>query len=419
MYRSAVDLARRTGVAYVALVGLGVMAGVRWVRPLHLGLDGAPFVGGWRWPVGAPLLLPILVATGIAVRGPALAQRLRWPLVPAASGAAAAGWAVALAVTDGWSRLTAPVVRPQEYERFAAGIDDPGAFLRTFAERVPDYPVHVRAHPPFATLVPWAMDHLGAAGAGWFAALLIASWGVAIASVLVAVRAVAGEVAARRVAPALVLLPAAVWAATSSDAMFAGVFAVGVAVAVLGRRWQAVAGGVVLAAGLMLTYGGAVLLVVPVVVHLRARRFGHVAAMAAAVAAVLVGGWAATGFWWLDGLEATRRTYWDGVASVRPGLYLTAIGNPTALLVLIGPAAVAGLVLALRARSWATLVLPLAGLAAVTAANLSQLSRGEVERIWLLFAVWVAAAAIGDRRRWLAAQAAVGVAAQALVASPW
>ena len=135
--------------------------------------------------------------------------------------------------------------------------------------------------------------------------------------------------------------------------------------------------------------------------------------------AVLVGFWATTGFWWLDGLAATRAVYWDGVASVRPALYLTAIGNPTALAVAIGPAAVAGIVVAVRARRWTTLVLPLAAIAAVSAANLSQLSRGEVERIWLPFAVWIAAVAIGDRRRWLAAQATVGLAAQALLVSPW
>ena len=67
----------------------------------------------------------------------------------------------------------------------------------------------------------------------------------------------------------------------------------------------------------------------------------------------------------------------------------------------------------------ALLLLPLTALAAVTLADLSQLSRGEVERIWLPFAVWIGAAAVGDRRPWLAAQAATGLVVQAALVSPW
>lgn len=63
--------------------------------------------------------------------------------------------------------------------------------------------------------------------------------------------------------------------------------------------------------------------------------------------------------------------------------------------------------------------MPLAALAAVAIANLSQLSRGEVERIWLPFAVLIATVAVGDRRAWLAAQAGVAIAAQAVLVSTW
>jgi hypothetical protein len=389
------------------------------VRPLHVGLDGSPFVGQWRWPTGAPLLLPVVLAAVVVGWGPSLALGLRSRALPLVAGAVAIAWAVALSATDGWSRLTEPLLSGHDYERFAATVDAPGAFLRTFADQLHGYPVHVRAHPPLATLVPWALDQVGLGGPGWFAALILLAWGAGIAAVVVAVRTVAGDATARRAVPALVLLPGAVWAATSGDALFAGVFALGIAIAVLGRPWHALVGGVVLGVGLLLTYGGAVLLLLPVVVHVQARRWAHVVWLGAGVAAVLVIVWAGTGFWWLDGLQATQGTYWHGVASRRPGLYLTALGNPTALAVLVGPAAVAGIVAGVRVRRWTTVLLPLAAAAAVALADVSQLSRGEVERIWLPFAVWIAAVSLGDRRGWLVAQASVGIAAQALLVSPW
>jgi hypothetical protein len=64
-------------------------------------------------------------------------------------------------------------------------------------------------------------------------------------------------------------------------------------------------------------------------------------------------------------------------------------------------------------------VLPVAALAAVAAADLSQHARGEVERIWLPFVPWLALVAPGDRRGWLAVQVAVAIALQAGLRSPW
>jgi hypothetical protein len=248
---------------------------------------------------------------------------------------------------------------------------------------------------------------------------VLVGWGVATAAVLVATRAVAGEPAARRAAPALVLLPGAVWAATSADALFAGVLAMGIAVAVLGSRRAALAGGVVLGAGLLLTYGGAVLLLVPLVVHALRRRWSHAVLVVLGVATVLLATWATWGFWWLDGLRQARMAYWHGVASRRPSAYVAVLGNPTALLVAVGPAAVVGLTAVVARRSWTTAMLPLLALVAVTLADVSLLSKGEVERIWLPFTVWLGAAALGDKRWWLAAQAATGIAVQAVLVSTW
>jgi hypothetical protein len=150
-----------------------------------------------------------------------------------------------------------------------------------------------------------------------------------------------------------------------------------------------------------------------------ARWAAHGAAGGAAVLAAA----AAAGFWWLDGLAATRDAYWAGVGAERPGWYLTLVGNPGALALAVGPAVAAGLATAAahagRARGWRPALLPAAASSAVLVADLSQLSRGEVERIWLPFVPWLALAAPGDRRGWLGAQVLVALVLQACLASPW
>jgi hypothetical protein len=106
-------------------------------------------------------------------------------------------------------------------------------------------------------------------------------------------------------------------------------------------------------------------------------------------------------------------------------VYLTLVGNPASLALATGPAVAAGLAsLASNRRRPSAhgphpALLPAAALAAVAAADLSQLARGEVERIWLPFVPWLALAAPGDRRGWLAAQVAVALLLQSILVSPW
>ncbi|CCH19171.1 Protein of unknown function [Micromonospora lupini str. Lupac 08] len=65
------------------------------------------------------------------------------------------------------------------------------------------------------------------------------------------------------------------------------------------------------------------------------------------------------------------------------------------------------------------MLLPLAALVAVLGADLSGLSKAEVERIWLPFVVWLLVATArlpqGSRRWWLAAQALTALAVNHLV----
>jgi hypothetical protein len=411
--------------AWALLVLVAMWWGQASVVGRGLAVNAAPLVGHWIWHPSWGLVAPIAVALGVVVLGPALAARSPWRSVPVLAGAAAVAWTTALAASDGWDQITRPLTTRHEYEPYAAGIGGLGEFLRHFVERLPGTPIHVQGHPPGAPLVPWALDAVGLRGAGWFAALVLVGWGTAVAAALVAARRVAGEDAARRAAPALVLLPAAVWAGTSADALFAGVLAIGIALALTGTspgrrsgRWV-LGGGAVLGVGLLLTYGGAAVLTVPALVLLRQRRVADVARLGVGVGVVLVGVALLGGFWWLDGLHATHARYLAGVASDRPAAYFALAGNPGALAVAVGPAVFVGLVGALRRWRSAAELLPLATLVALVVVDASLLSKGEVERIWLPLVPWLALAAPGHRRSWLAVQAGLALLLQAWLAGKW
>lgn len=407
---------RRSAATAVAVWTSVVVAAIVLGRSTardDLGLGAAPFAGRFDPRLPPTAVLPVALAALVVLLGPPVAARVSWRGVLVASGAAASAWAVALAAVDGWDRVTAPLTTRHEYEPFAATIGSAGAFLRGFVASVPDLPIHVKGHPPLATLVPWGLDRIGLGGAGWYAALVIGAWGVAVAAALSAARSVVGEERARVAAPALVLLPAALWAATSADALTAGVVAVGAALAVGTRASGArlVVGGCVFGLALLLSYGATLGLAVPLAAALHRRRLVDLVPVAAGIVAVLLLV-AASGFWWPAGLRATGDAYWGGIAHERPLAYLTLLGNPAALALAAGPAVAVGL-----RRRWHPVAM--GGLLAVGVADASLLSAGEVERIWLPFVPFLALAAPGDDRRWLGAQAAVGVGLQVCLRSPW
>lgn len=406
-------------VGWSAVVLVAVLWGRATIVDQGLGVNAAPLVGRWEWEPSWRLLVPVALSVAVVAWGPRVAARARWGVVVLATGAAAAAWTLGLAASEGWGRVTEPLTTRHDYEPFAARIDGVGTFLERFVENLGSAPIHVQGHPPGAPLVPWALDGLGLAGAGWFAAVVIGAWGVAVGAALVAARRVAGESAARRAAPLLVLLPAALWAGTSADALFAAVVAVGVALAVGTRRRDLAAGGVVLGLALLLTYGALAAVVIPAAVQLLRRRPTDVAVMVGAAIGVLALTQMLSGFSWTEGLDATRSAYRAGVAGDRPGAYFAVAGNPGALALAVGPAVGVGLVAMVGRWRSAAARLPLLGLATVALANASLLSKGEVERIWLLFVPWLALAGPGDRRGWLAAQAAIALVLQAWLRSKW
>lgn len=403
--------------AWACVVVAGHLLGAHLVArdPLvHIGAP--PLVGRYELDVRAWLLPAIALGAGAAVAAHDLAQRLTWRTLLLASWVAAASWAALLALAAGPGALTAPLRTRYEYLAGIGAVDGARDFLEHFTARLADYPTHVKGHPPGMVLLLSGLDDIGLGGAGVAAALVIGVGALAAPAVAVTLRAAADEATARRTLPFVAFAPAAVWIATSADALFMGVAACGIACVAVRR---AAVGGLLLGAALMLTYGAAPLGVVVVAAAFACHRRGDAARIllvaGVAVAAVLAA-FVVAGFWWLDGLRATHELYAAGVAARRPYLDFLVIA-PAALALAVGPAVAAA---APRARGRLALLAGSA-VAAVCAADLSGLSRGENERIWLLFMPWLlaATAALPRARAWLCAQIALALALQVGVRSPW
>jgi hypothetical protein len=394
----------------------------------RLRIHAPPLTGSYDVRIDTGVLPTLAVATVAIAAGPLVARQTSWRRLVVVAALASVAWAVALALVDGPGALTEPLVRGQ-YIRTVPRVGDPLHFLTTFVDRLATYNIHTQGHPPGMVLVLWALERLGLGGVGWNAVLVFAGGGAATAAVLVATREIAGEAAARAAAPFLVLTPAAIWW-SSGDAFFAGVSAWSVALTVLatGRRGRAsgllaAAGGVLFGCATLLSYGLVLVGVIPLFA-VWSRRRPDVLAFSALGALVPLAGALAAGFSWIAGLAATHGRYYAGVARRRPYSYFV-VGNLAAFAIAAGPAAAVALG---RLRNHAVALLVVGGLAAIALADLSGLSKAEVERIWLPFVPWVvvSTAVLGPgirgritSRWWLTTQAVTAAAVAVTVRSPW
>jgi len=411
-------------VAAWAVLIVAVHVWGRWLqaRGHRLYVNLPPLVGhldvrlAWQ---GALALAPAAV-----VFGPRLAERLTWRRLLWASFAAAAVWALALALTEGVGGLLRSPSSPRDYLHDVPLIDSPLRFLRTYVGEIDRYTVHVRAHPPGMVLVAWGLARAGG-GPAWLALIEIASAASAVPAALIALRETASEAAARAAAPFLALAPAAITIGASGDAFFAGVGAWAVTLVVLatGRRGRpgdalAWAGGLLFGATAFLSYGLVLLAAIPLAVAAARRRVRPVVMAALGALPVFVVFWFA-GFRWHEGLAATRVEYAESVARLRPYGYFV-VANIAAFAIVLGPAVAAGITRLRHRGAW---LLVGGALVAVALADLSGLSKAEVERIWLPLVPWVLLATSSlpavRRRTWLGVQVAAGLALELAVIQPW
>ncbi len=402
----------------------------------------APIFGEWLihagWGTGPAIALAVVVVAW----GPTLAQRLSWRALTLGSWAVAGGWAFALAMIDGWQRgFAGRLTTRDEYLSQVPGVTDIPATLRTFAGRIVDYQphswtTHVSGHPPGALLTFVWLDRIGLHGGAWAGLLCLLAGSSAAAAVVVGVRALADESTARRVAPFVALAPTAIWVAVSADGYFAGVAAWGIALlAVAVHRPVRFPALTAAAAGLLLGWGvfcnyGLMLMGLPAAAVLASaadwrailRALGPAALAAIGVAVAF----AVAGFYWFDGYHLVQQRYWQGIAKDRPFQYWS-WANLACVVCAIGLGGVAGVTrvfdwAAIRRRSGFHLLL-CGVLVAIACADLSMLSKAEVERIWLPFTVWLTAAAallpMRSHRIWLALNAVGALALNTIILTNW
>lgn len=437
-----------------AVGGLALVAAasaIGWAlvdRGVPVLVEFPPLLAAWMPHLGPGSAAAVLVAVAVVTAGPRTAATLRWGPLLAVTWAASLAWTVSLALVDGFergfaNRLTTLTEYLHEVPRItAAGVP---AFLERFASLVPNgqpgfWTTHVAGHPPLATLVFVWLDQLGLGGGAIASGVVVLVGSSAVVALAVGLRALGAGDAARRVVPFGVLFPGAVWVGVSADGMFAAVLAWGVAlIALAGARDRAgdrlggallgLGAGVVLCATLFLNYGFVVAMLIPAAALVLTRAWRP--AIPAVVGAVgVTAAFHAYGFWWFEGYQALLVRYAQPgeYGGLRPYSYWV-WANLAPLVLVVGLATVAGLrrMVAARDRDDRTwfVVAALAGaaLAAIAVADLSGLSKSEVERIWLGFAVWLLpVCALLPRthlRGWLASQAVLALAVNHLLLTTW
>jgi hypothetical protein len=193
-----------------------------------------------------------------------------------------------------------------------------------------------------------------------------------------------------------------------------------------GWPW-AVLAGLSLGAAVMMSYGLPLAGLLAGAVPLGARRWWPLPVAALAAAAVVLA-FAAGGFVWWEAYPVLSRRYWDGIAAARPAVYWL-WGDLAALAISAGPLVGAGLAATWRAvgerRREDGVVLLLVGAAAlaVVLADLSRMSKAEVERIWLPFVPWLTLGLVflpaAWRRPALAGQLVTALVVQHLLYTSW
>ncbi|GHF50224.1 hypothetical protein GCM10017566_24170 [Amycolatopsis bartoniae] len=420
---------------------LAAVAGCLWWNPGRQ-LGPTAFAGAnprfGEWPIlgtflphaGPATVTTAFIALAVVLHGPAFAERLPWRHALAATYGSAVAWTFSLALIDGWQTgIAGRLTTSAEYLSEVPGITDIGVMLHTFSDRILDFrpgswTTHVSGHPPGATLVFVWLDRLGLGGGAAAGVACILVGALAAVAVPVTLSALGRRDLARAALPFLALFPGAVWVGVSADGLFTGVTALGIALLALGctgrLAWAAVA-GLVLGFGIFLSYGLVLVGAIALAVVLVTRRWAALA-VALAGALAVVAGFTAAGFWWFDGYHLVVERYYQGIATVRPyGYWVWA--NLACFALATGPVVGPGLLRVVRAPRTGLAAVVAGAVVAVAASDLSGLSKAEVERIWLPFAVWLVAAGAllpaASRRWWLAAQAATALAVNSLVLTNW
>ncbi len=388
-------------IALLGWAGLWLVSKI-WGETLHperMLVFAPPLTAIWHRQLNISIV-PMLILGGACAFGlPKLADRLRFSQAVVSGAVATFGFSCVLVLNQGWEGFIAGVNDSTGYLFVIPRVHGVRRFLHDYVSQVLGHHMstHAQGHPPGMVLVAWGLNQLGWRGPRLLAVFVVAGGALAVAGVIVTLRIVAGERLARAALPFVAVSPACVWIASSADAFFAAVAAwtlaaVAAAVVTSGRRSYVYAtfAGVLYFVALMLSYGLAVF-VVPIVALCIWRRRFVVLLIVGAVTIIAMLALRTTGFWWFDGLRATKRVYYETIALERPYRYFV-IANIAILGIVIGPMGAVGLAWLRDRRAW--LVVGSVAVA-VAVADISGLSKAEVERIWLPFSLFLLGACAG------------------------
>ena len=452
--RSAASAARnQAGLGDAAAVGVSITVGLMVLAmlvPLIFRWDVhaesfPPLNSQWNPRLGPGTLPAAILAVSAVIYAPRLVAATSWPRLMSLVLLSGLAWLTSLATVDGWGGIGDVLGRDNEYLQTARSTTDVFATLHEFIDRIPlsspdNWSTHVSAHPPGILLFFVLLVRLGL-GSGLAAGfvVLVAAATTPVA-VLITLKRLGAEAAARRAAPFLVFGPAAIWSAVSADALFAacaawGLCCLAVAATAATRRstatW-ALASGVVLGYCVMLSYGLLLLGVLAVAVLLCARTARPLPWAVLGAAAVVLA-FAGTGFAWWDAFPVLRQRYLGSIAMIRPAGYWI-WGDLAALAFSAGPLVGAGLAVSGQrlTAAWrsasadsdrAVAVLTCAAALTIALADISLLSKAETERIWLPFAPWmlVGCSLLSPswRRYGLGVQVGVSLVVQSLLYTRW
>ena len=334
---------------------------------------------------------------------------LRWRRLLVVAWTTTVAWSVALSASTGWAGLTRSVRSRYDYAAALPVVRRVGfgPFVRTYVDHLGGAPTHVKSHPPGMVVLLRGLEVLGLRGSGWAAVVLIAVTATVPIGVAVTVHRLGAGAAARAVLPFLVCGPWTLLVATVADGLFAAAVVWGTALLA-----AASAGGSPPRCRARPRLGRAPgRLALP---QLRAgppRRGAWRPPSSCPPGGTVssrrcwpgrpssVAAWTLAGFDWFGGFRAARALYHSGAAAHRPYSYFV-VANVAVFAVMLGPAVVAAwaspseAAARRRARSSSVALDPFvpplrwlvgAAVVAVAIADLSGLSKGEVERIWLPF----------------------------------
>jgi hypothetical protein len=362
----------------------------RWQAPRFSALS--PFVRAWHLRLNVADAVAAVIAVLVVLGGlRRWLDRVAWPFVLLGAFLVSAAWTVSLALA-GTGGLAGRTVPGGITDAARAIGDSPGAYLRSATQP------GAEGLPRGATLVVWGLQHLGlhtAAGVGL--ALTLAGC-LSVPLVLIAVRSLCHEPAARRLAPVLAVAPYAIWMAGSIDGLVLTLTAGAIACGTVGSEpdrtpaWAAAA-GFLLGIASLISYVAWLLAAAVVITYFVRRRPLPNLITGVAFLVPLFGAQLA-GFVWSSGFTAARAQV--SGTSPRQSLPAWLLVDVLAVLAVSGPTLVASARKIRRTPGWPFLLGAGIGLGFAVATGLS---RGDAERVLLPFLPWLLVAAVAPERR--------------------